>query len=186
MTTWPQAVNPVFPAGYAPTPTDMTNWIQDNFSFLTSGIVFRGQMTSSQTFTTAGTFYPLQIPSGSSTVLEDPYGGWSPSATGSQPANSWLAPYDGWYEVTVTIPLISANVSLAAAVAVSGGTPYTAAYVPGATGLDTGASGSVTVALAGGVDYIQAGAIVSATATTVVLLGAGLYPSIEITWVSNS
>ena len=180
MPTYPQAVIPVFPAGNAPLPAAFTAWVRQPLQFLTQVPLFRGQQQAVTPQSLAAGFQALSM----DTVLEDPYGGWSAAGTGAQAASSWLVPYTGYYEVTVTCSIAAAALWCAAGVQVSGGT---AAYgdmvlVPGST--EGGCSASLTVPCIGGQDYIQGGAYVSTAATTDTS-SAGRYPAIEIAYVSG-
>jgi hypothetical protein len=177
---FPQPAIPVFPAGWQPLPGDMTSWIQDSFAFLSAGkLMLRGEQHTAQALTSAAvTWLSLDH------ILENPYGGWSPAGTGAQPASSWLVPYTGWYEVTLTVPTANQALWCAGAVAVSGGTPQYGDMVP-ATGSDTGGcTASLIVPAYGAADYIQAGIFSSAAANTAVST-PGRYPSASITYVSG-
>lgn len=185
MTTFPQAMVPPFPAGYGPLPADMTAWVRNNFGFITTNTVFRAEQhaAAGQALSSA-TFDALQL----DTILEDPYSGWAGSGGGTaQPAWSWLAPYTGWYEVSVTVPITAGAIWLSAAITISIGMGGVTQWLdsiltPSATG--GACSGAIVVPCAGGIDYIQAGTAVSANATTDTS-GAARYPSVEITYISG-
>jgi hypothetical protein len=175
-------VAPSFIAGSGPQAADFDSWIQAPFTFLTSKVVFRAQRQAAQSLSGAA-FTLMQY----DTILEDPYGGWSATATGSQPAWSWLAPAgcSGWYEVTMTAFTANPGTTsdLLVAVLYMDGSAYLQASAEwGADGHAAGSCGSVPVALYGGQDYIQGytytQAAVSTPATT------GQYPTIEVCWLS--
>lgn len=167
---------PSFPAGAHPAPGDFASWVTGVFAYLTRGIVMRAEAASSQSLP-ASTWTPLQFPAPD----EDPHGGWSTAGGSVQPAYSWLAPYTGWFTVTVRwLAPASGSGARAAAVSLSGGEPQTTgSVVPSPTGQHSGAAASVTVPMIGGVDYVQALAWTSAAVST--STGASVAPSIEIT-----
>ena len=167
-------VIPVFPAGYSPQQSDFTAWIQESTGYLTAGIVFRAEQTVAQSLT-AATYANMAF----GQVSEDPFSGWSATATANQPANSWLAPYTGWFRVTFRYTVGATSAWLDAALSLTGGFPLTenesvlvpAAY-PGGAGL------SLVVAMIGGTDYLQFQARSSSSATT--STAVGLRASVEI------
>lgn len=170
---------PLFPAGYAPGPGDMGGWIQGSFSFLTTGVLFRGQQQTAQALSSG--VNPLSV----DTVLEDPTGGWSQvNVPGVQPAFSWLAPLTGWYEVTLTCSIAAQALWAAGAVLVSGGTPEYMELANTDASSMGGCTASLIVPCYGQVDYIQAGPFVSAASNTDVS-AAGRYPALEIAFVSS-
>lgn len=177
MTLYPPPLVPVFPAGYGPTPTDMNNWIQSTLGFQTTGIVFRAEQHTAQTTGTA-TFTVVNY----DTIVEDPYGGWSASSTGNQPAHSWLAPYTGYYEVTITGCIATISTILESAVLQDGSVLWELDESPVGTFFG-GGCGHVVMSLDGGVDYIQ-GQIWTNTSTTMQST-LGRYSSIEISYVSQ-
>jgi hypothetical protein len=179
-----QAAAPVFPAGYAPFQFDMNNWIAATLGWCSYLPVFRGQQQAGQPLSSSSVLNALALGGTAGDILEDPYGGWSHTATSAQPANSYLVPYTGWYEVTITILCVQQAMFLEAAVGVSGGTPEYVSNVATPAAVAGGCSGSLIVPATGGLDYIQAGAVVSAAATTDAA-SAGLQSSLEITYVSS-
>ena len=179
MTPAPAPAPPQIPAGYGPLPADMTAWITTPFSFLAGATLFRGQLQGSQALS-GWTLAELD------TVLEDPYGGWSATATGSQAAWSWLCPAgcSGWYEITLTG--IANNQTGTAQV-------WTALYVDGAayqvasgdlgnTATSAGSSGTIAVPLLAG-DYVSMYIYTTSAVSTPAT--AGRYSSMEIAWISN-
>jgi len=179
MTAAPVAV-PSFLAGYAPAPSDFDSWIQTPFAFATGKVVFRGQQTNTGQSLSSGTYTVIQLNS----ILEDPYGGYSSVATSAQPAWSWLAPYDGWYEVTVTVSILNVAAHLEPALLLSGTTQYEAGAASTPASPSAGiVCAPIRVPMIGGLDYVQPQAWISAAATTEV--GAGLNPVMEIAWISN-
>lgn len=175
---------PVFPAGYGPVTGDFTGWVQNPFSFLTGGVVFRGhQQVSGGQALTGGSYTIISY----DTIDEDPYSGWSAAGTGSQPANSWLAPYTGSYEITVWTSIMPQAVWVGSGVLVSGGVVagvLTGQAVFGSTAGVSGSCATFTAQLTGGADYIQGACTVAANATTGTT-APGRYPSMEITYVSE-
>jgi hypothetical protein len=183
MTLAPPPV-PVFPAGYFPETADFTGWVQNPFSFLAGGVVFRGQQEVSGGQALSGSSYTIIA---YDTIPEDPYGGWSATVTASQPANSWLAPWTGSYEVTVYTSTASAAIWVASGALLSGGAVtgvLQGEAVLAPSGTFGGSCATFTVQLTGGADYIQGAAIVSAASSTVTS-SPGRYPSMEITYVSE-
>lgn len=174
---------PQIPAGYAPFQADMNAWITAPFTFLATKAMFRGQLQGSQALTAnANTLAKLD------TVSEDPYGGWSATATGSQAAWSWLCPpgCSGWYEITLTAMTASQGVATSAVggvLYVDGAEYQRASMSPGVNGNTSGSAGPVLVPLLGGVDYVQfyiyslEGVNTPAT--------AGRYPSMEVAWIGS-
>ncbi len=173
---------PQVPAGWQPLPADFTTWVTNPFSYLSQPANFRAQHQGSLSLPGAAfTLVPLD------TVLEDPYSGWSATATGSQPAHSWLCPPScaGWYDATLSG--FTAN---------QGGSSdqvVTALYLNGTNwmygsddwavnGGDAGSNGTVQVPLGVG-DYVQL--YVYSTAAVSVPAVAGQYPALELCWVSS-
>lgn len=185
MATYPQAMIPAFPAGAGPLPATFAGWVQQPFQFLTQQPVFRAiqQLAGGQALTSA-TFDPLQVGGTAGDILEDPYAGWSTTTTATQAAWSYLVPYTGLYEITVTVPIVANAIWLTAAVGVSGGTPQWLEQALCPSGIPGGCTGSLIVACVGGQDYLQAGTAVSANATTRTT-AAGTYPSLEIAYLSG-
>jgi hypothetical protein len=184
MTTYPQAIIPAFLAGYPPVPSVMDGWAQQPLQFLTQRPVFRGiQQLSGGQALSSGTFDALQVGGTAGDILEDPYGGWSTVTTADQPAWSYLVPYTGLYEVTISVPIIGANIFLAAVIEVSGGTPFRLEDAQVISGIPGGCCGVLTVACTAGQDYIQAGTAVSGAATTDTT-AAKVLPSLSIGYVS--
>jgi len=176
---------PLFPAGYGPLPSDMDSWIQQPFQFLTTKVMFRAELQASQALT-ANANTLIHFGSTAGDILEDPYGGWSTTATSAQPAWSWLCPAGctGLYEVTMTAFTANPSGGATAAVIFLDGTEYGyLAYNWGGDGQASGACGGGPFYLTGGIDYIQGYigtvAAVNTTAT------AGQYPTLEIAWVST-
>ena len=185
MATFPQAAVPVFPAGYGPFASDAQALTGNTLGFTATMPVFRGiqQLPGGQA-TTGGTFAPLALGGTAGDILEDTYSGWSHTATSKQPANSYLVPYTGWYEVTVTVTCLAQAMWLSAGVQVSGGTIEYLGNVNTPAGLAGGCSASLIIPATGGIDYIQAGPLTSANATTDTI-AAGRYPALEIAYVSS-
>lgn len=179
-------VTPVFPAGYAPLTSDFNTWVQAPLTFLTDKVVFRAELQASQALT-AATFTIVHFGSTAGDILEDPYGGWSTTTTGSQAAYSWLCPAgcSGYYEVTLTAftanPGSSTDV-LQAALYVDGALYSQTSASWGVNGHATGSCGAVPVSLVGGIDYVSAYIYTTAGVNTTAT--AGQYPTMEIVWVS--
>lgn len=183
MTLPADPVVPAFPAGYGPFPDDFTTWVTTPFSFLASPPAFRGQLT---TATAIGAGATVLAPINS--IAEDPYGGWSAVATGSQPAHSWLCPpgCSGWYDVTLSglTNASSSTTSVVKAVLALSGVQYAqvaAGWQP--NGHSAGASGGCQVPMLGGIDYLQlylfSGVAVNTPTTT------GQTPTMELAWIST-
>jgi len=177
VTTWPAASIPVFPAGYKPVQSDFTAWIQNTLGFLTDGVVFRARQTSSQALSGASNIMQYQA------IDEDPYSGWSATATADQAAHSWLAPYTGLYQVTVTTGYAASANWAETGVLLTGVLTVAAQQgSPGISGPTAGAGGMVTVPMTGGADYVQVSMSIATAESTVIT--AGSEPSVEIALVS--
>lgn len=179
-TTTPAPAPPQIPAGYGPFQADFTSWITTPFSFLSSTTLFRAQLQGSQGLS-GWTLAELD------TVLEDPYGGWSASGTGSQAAWSWLCPAgcSGWYEITLdglTQPQ-SGTSEVWTALYVDGSAYQVGGGTPGSASVASGSSGAVAVPLLGGSDYVSMYIYSSGSVSTPAT--AGRYPSMEIAWLSS-
>lgn len=172
MALYPPPAVPQFPAGYAPQPSDMNGWVQSTFGFLTNNIIFRAEQHTAQALT-AATTEVVQY----NTILEDPFTGWVGS-----PSYYWLAPYSGWYEITATTEVSTSSVSVGAMIEITGNITYEVALLP-TPAFPGGCSGSYTVYLAGGSDYVQGIAYSSGTAT--LNSTAGRYSALEISFVSE-
>jgi hypothetical protein len=174
---------PQIPAGYAPFPADLNAWVTTPFTFLATKAVFRGQLQGAEALS-AGSPTLAKL----DTVPEDPYSGWSATATASQAAWSWLCPAgcSGWYEVTLTALTASQGVASSAVGAelyVDGSLYQQASMSQGVNGNSSGSEGSVLVPLIGGSDYLQM-YIYSLDAVNTPAL-AGRYPSMEIAWIGS-
>ena len=173
-------VIPSFPAGYGPLPTDFNNWVPVPLGFCTQKTTLRAAQPSGGQALTASSYTVIQFPA----PAEDPYSGWSTTATANQPAWSYLAPFDGWYEVTLCISAGAVSTVLEPAVQVSGATIYELATVIGSTANAVMVTGSFRFPLIGGLDYVQGLAWSSAAAATSTT-GVSRECSIEIIYVSE-
>lgn len=179
--TQPVPSVPAFPAGYAPVAADFTTWVTDPFTYLATPTVFRGQLQASKA---VSTYTLMQL----DTILEDPYGGWSATATGSQAAYSWLTPAgcSGWYEITLTAFTAnpgSTTDQLQALVYLNGSYYAQTSDSWGVNGGASGSSGVVPLPLLGGVDYVQM--YIYSTASVNTPATAGQYPAMEIAWLTT-
>lgn len=176
----PAPAVPQVPAGWAPSPADMTTWVTTPFTFLAGPAAFRGELHGSQPLS-GWTLAALD------TITEDPYGGWSATTTASQAAHSWLCPpgCSGWYEITVTGLCTNpgAGALIGAAVWLNGAIYQQLAMEPADVGNTVGASGAMMVPLQGGYDYVQPYIYSSASTSTPAVFGR--YPTMEIAWMSN-
>jgi hypothetical protein len=171
---------PQIPAGWDPVQADFNAWVTTPFTFLASRVMFRGQLQAAEALS-GWTLAQLD------TILEDPYGGWSATVTGSQAAYSWLCPAgcSGWYEITMTgetNPQTGTS-EVWTALYVDGTAYQVASGSLGDTGNTSGSSGSIMVPLLGGSDYVQM-YIYSASAVTAPAT-AGRYPAMEVSWLSS-
>jgi len=171
-------MTPDFVAGMSTVPSDWDGWLLANFAAISQPALFRAVLTTGQSLSIG--FNQLHFNS----ILEDPYGGWSAVATGSQAAFSWLAPWTGFYEVTVSPVIAAVAAGLEASMLLSSSTRYelgasgTSSTVPG------GICGSMIVPLNGGLDFVQGEAWVSA-AVSLVSGVPSEYTSMEICFVST-
>jgi len=177
---------PHIPAGWSPVQADFGLWVTDSFSFLSQAPVLRAQLQSAQSLT-GNALNIVHFGATAGDILEDPYGGWSTTATGSQPAWSWKCPAGcgGWYEVTITA--FSGNqgstaAQLVAALDLNGTLWQYGGDVWAVSGGNTGASGAVQVPMLPG-DYVQALILPANTVSTPTT--AGQLPTMELTWVSS-
>jgi hypothetical protein len=161
---------PAFPAGYGPLPADMDNWVQSTLGFCTNLVAFRAERHATQALS-AG-YNTIEF----DTILEDPWGGWYPAGYW------WLAPFTGWYEITVTGVVSTSSIDIAPSVLTDGTYRYQTAMVA-TPAFPGGTSAHYTLALTGGNDYVQANAWVSATSS--LSSTAGLYSSMEILYISE-
>lgn len=176
-------VVPAFPAGYAPFAADFTTWVTTPLSFLAGPPAFRGQLTNA---TSIGAGATVLAPLNS--IAEDPYGGWSASATSYQPAYSWLCPSgcSGWYDVSLSglTTASSSTTSAMKAIIYLSGVQYAqvaAGWQP--NGHSAGASGGCQVPMLGGIDYVQMylfSSVAVSTPTT-----TGQTPTMELAWISS-
>ena len=172
---YPPPPLPAFIAGYGPQQADFGGWVQESFGYITGQMLFRAQQQVAQSIS-ATTFTPVTF----DTVLEDNFGGWSAVPTASQPANSWLAPYSGWFRVIFRFTCAAGSHWLDAAISVSGGFPLEeSAGVLGPSAQPGGAGCSVIIPMIGGTDYVQLMAWGSTTLTTLVA-NPGVYSYVEI------
>ena len=148
---YPPPALPVFPAGYGPQQADFGNWVQASFGYVTGLAVFRAQQTIAQSIS-ATTYTVIEY----DTILEDNFGGWSAVPTSSQPANSWLAPFTGWFRVTFRTSTAAGSTWLDGVVSVSAGAvELETTGVLGPSAQPGGAGGSVIVPMIGGTDYVH-------------------------------
>lgn len=181
----PQPAPPVpqIPAGWYPVQPDFDLWVTNSFSFLSQPANFRAQLTAGQALT-GGAFNVVHFDS----VLEDPYSGWSPTATGSQAAWSWKCPpgCGGWYEVTLAGFAASQGAGttnqVATALILNGSLWQYASDDWAVASAVSGSSGAVPVPLLPG-DYVQAAILPSASVSAPAT--AGELASMELTWVSS-
>jgi hypothetical protein len=161
---------------------DFTTWVTNPFSFLAQPPVFRAELHAAQAL--PGNAYQLLH---YDTVLEDPYGGWSATATPNQPIWSWLCPAGcaGWYEVTTsgfTQNQGTTTGEIAMVLFLNGAIWQYASDDWPVSGSDSGTSGSLEVPLVPG-DYVQ---MLLWSTTAVSTPGtAGQFPSVELAWVSS-
>lgn len=170
---------PAFIAGFGPKPADMSALITVPLAFCAQRTVLRvGQPSGGQSLT-ASSYTTIQY-----TAIEDPYSGWSTTATGSQIAYSYLVPYDGMYEITICAAVNAVTGHIEPVVQVSSNLLYElgAASLNGTTaGIVTS---SVRVALLGGLDYVT-GRIWSSVAATTASAGLSRGCSMEIVYVGQ-
>lgn len=174
MVTWPEANIPVFPAGYGPQAADFTDWVTDNFGFLSAGVMLRVQQTTPGGEALSAGFNTLTF----NQVLEDPWSGWNPAFW------QYNVPITGLYEITVTGMTVAGSNWVSGAVLISG-----AATIQGNADLcPSGTAGggicSVIVPLVAGFDFVQGGLSLS-TGSTSDTSSPARYPSMEIALVST-
>jgi len=161
---------PVFPAGYGPLPADFDTWVQDSFGFLTAQVVFRAEQHTTQTL---NGFTPITY----DTILEDPYSGWN-AFTGE-----WLAPFSGWYEITLGHSIATATVITEAVPEISG-TLYEMSEVTCTSSNEGGTSASLLASMVGGIDYVRGVAWTSAS-VSIDVSSEGRVPWIEVSFISQ-
>ncbi len=163
---------PVFPAGYGPVASSFDGWVQDSLGFQTTGIVFRAEQTTNQSLS-GGAENVIAF----NTVLEDPYSGWSSGSS------LWLAPYTGWYEVTITATIAAVSSTVAAQLQTPEGY-FSLALTSQAGTFFGGTSGYAVVPLVGGSDWVKA-SINPSVSTTTNNVNVGRYTTMEISFVSQ-
>jgi hypothetical protein len=174
---------PGIPAGYGPVQADMDAWITTPFSFLASPTVLRAEQHAAVALTAATfTLVPLD------TIDEDPWGGWSATSTGSQPAHSWLCPAgcSGLYEVTMTAFTNNPGSStdqVQAVLFVDGANYQQAGAGWGVNGHATAITATVQVPLVAGADYLQFFAYSTIGVNTPTTTGQ--FPTFEVAWIST-
>lgn len=172
-------VAPFFPAGYGPQPSDFDGWVQAPLAALTGKVVFRAERDAALNLPTNST-------SGSAvtfdTIFEDPYGGWSASAS------SWTAPWSGWYAVHFTASAVNvsggevrARIVLASTVQWEGGTSWTNSSGTALSCLE------IPLSWIGGQDYITFRIFcgVSGPSSFNVATTAGQRCQAEIMWIGS-
>jgi hypothetical protein len=152
MTGSPPVV-PVFAAGYPYLPSDFDNLIQAPLIFQTTGCIFRASRTSTQSFSSGNNIVEYN------TILEDPYSGWN--ATDYY----WLAPFTGWYSITVVSSAISGTgIEWMTANIITPEFYFTGCQSPGVNDdYPVIASATAILPLIGGTDWIKGGIYVSAS-----------------------
>lgn len=173
---------PGIPAGTFPVQADFTTWVTTPFTYLAQPVVFRGHRAAAQSLT-GGAYQLIDL----DTVDEDPYGGWSGVATGSQPAFSWLCPAGGagWYEATLSVFSASQGGTtdqILTTLWLNGSLWQYASddWAPNAG--DGGSNGAAQVPLLPG-DYVQFWAFATVSVSTPTT--AGQLPAMELAWVST-
>jgi hypothetical protein len=171
---------PDFIAGYAPQQSDFeTLWTGPSTFFLDRVIARMQQQSSSTTLPDSEAVTKILF----DTVLEDPYDGWSASN------HWWEAPagYSGWYHVTYTLGvtgITNDDVILVLQLETTSATYSNIIDMPCAG--TSSASVAMYVYLVGGQDTVSAWAyVINATANVTTSETNGLYPSLEIVWVSS-
>lgn len=178
----PAPAVPHIPAGWNPVQADFDLWVTGSFSFLSQAPCLRVQLAGGQSLT-GGAFNVVHY----DTVLEDPYGGWSAVATGSQPAFSWLCPAGcgGWYDVSLeafTGNQGSTAAQVITALLLNGSLWQYGSADWAVNGSNSGSSGAAQVPLLPG-DYVQG--LIRPTVSVAVPTTAGQIPAMELTWVSS-
>jgi hypothetical protein len=185
MATYPAPVVPVFGAGYCPQQTDFTTWWYDTASFFQNRIVARvAQETTTTSIASSGTTVV-----GFDTVLEDTYSGW----TGS-PSFLWTPPsgYSGWYQVTATLYMQDLVAGTDIRPVLTGTYSSQSQFIThlstiqGSSTQHTGACGTITIYLNGGLDTVQLSAsLLNASAAVSTSDTAGQTSTMEIVWLSD-
>ena len=178
----PAPAVPGIPAGWAPLPADFTTWVTDPFSYLAQPVFARVHLATARSLT--GGLYNLMP---YDTVDEDPYGGWSAVATGSQPAWSWLCPAGGagWYEATISSFTVSQGGTadqLVSTLWLNGSLWQYASDDWAPSSADGGSNGAAQVPLLPG-DYVQVFTFASVNVNTPAT--AGQLPALELAWLSS-
>jgi hypothetical protein len=181
----PQPAPPVpqIPAGWSPVQADLDLWVTNSFSFLAQPANARFQLGGGQALT-GNALNIVHF----DTVLEDPYSGWSATATANQAAWSWLCPAGcgGWYEVTMAGFAASQGSGttnqLLTALILNGSLWQYASDDWAVASAPSGSSGTVQVPLLPG-DYVQAAILPTASVSTGTT--ASELPSMELAWVSS-
>ena len=168
--TLPAPGAPVFVAGAAPQVSDMTSLVTTPFTFCSVGVAARLEQRTVQAIA-ATTLTVISF----DTVLEDPYSGWNAGS------NSWLAPFSGYFEVTLTVGTAAVNGTVAASVVVTGN-QYTMGEIATPSTNEGNATCSFIVPMIAGFDFIQGE--VFATSAVNTSTNVGLRSCMEIRFVS--
>jgi len=186
----PPAGGPVIPAGLYPhgsqLSADLNQLITNPILFTATGILARlRQASSAQTLSTSSATV-IQF----DTVDEDPYSGWSASATSTQAAWSWQPPAgcSGWYHVYVAVSLgtVPSDAVLRPVIVVTGTTQYAVETMLRPSSAPEIVGGSAWVYMLGGADYVQAAAVFSSSSGSEPTSVATSYQSVmDVSWESN-
>jgi hypothetical protein len=181
--TTPTPGIPNFEAGYGPQKTDMQSLWVNPLAFFQQRTVFRAtQSTTTTTLPSSGAITTI----GFDTIIEDPYGGWN--ATN----HWWLAPFSGWYQVTLTVWVASAGateVVLQPNIQCTGAAGNLAQGVAlAAVPLPSAAPGAAECTwypfMVGGLDYVYGAASIQNSSSSIATDNtSGDQPSMEIIWI---
>jgi hypothetical protein len=185
----PPPGGPVIPAGLAvhgsQLTADLNQLITNPVLFAATGIFARLRQAAGTQTLTAGAATMVAY----DTVDEDPYSGWSATATATQAAWSWQPPAgcSGWFHVHLTVSLgtVPSDAVLRPVVYVTG-QPQFAVETAKAPNVPQVATGSALVYAVGGADYIQGGAfLATSSGNEPTSIATGYQSLMDISWESN-
>jgi hypothetical protein len=162
-----------------PQQADFLAWWYYNAAFHQNRVVARLRQASAAT----------SLPSsagittiGFDTVDEDPYGGWNSGTHLWQPP----AGYSGWYQVTLTVRIVSPAALVDLRPALVGSATYNLTTVESQSGAGGGASATFAVYLTGGQDTVGGAAqLINSGAAVNTSLVAGQQSGMEIVYLAS-
>ena len=183
--SWPiidEAASPAVPqflAGYGPQQGDMLALWTDAARFYQNRVIYRVSQTQTATTMSGGGYANIKF----DTMLEDPYRAWNSGYY-------FVAPFEGWYQVTTTITTAAPGVAQCALfitiISSAAGNPTAGIGITVTNLPAAGGQGEAVWAV-----YLSAGntvevqAAVTGVASVNTNLSAGQQSSMEVMWISS-